>query len=69
MTYFGRHTLYIAGLVTVLLILLVVGFISILASSSVLSWATGLCSLSIHLSVIPPSALYASPYSRKVPTC
>jgi hypothetical protein len=61
MAYFGRRTLHIAGLVTILLILLVVGFISILASSFALSWATGLCSLSIYLSIIPPSNLYASP--------
>ncbi|KAL2826104.1 general substrate transporter [Aspergillus cavernicola] len=41
MTYFGRRTLYVGGLATLFSILLVIGFISIPAASTALSWATG----------------------------
>ncbi|EAW12053.1 MFS maltose permease MalP [Aspergillus clavatus NRRL 1] len=41
MTYFGRRTLYVGGLAALTGVLFVIGFISIPASSTALSWATG----------------------------
>ncbi|KAJ5972418.1 Major facilitator superfamily domain general substrate transporter [Penicillium vulpinum] len=41
MTYFGRRTLYVGGLMILAVILFVIGFISIAPATSALSWATG----------------------------
>ncbi|KAJ0418867.1 general substrate transporter [Aspergillus carlsbadensis] len=41
MTHFGRRTLYVGGLGLLACILMVMGFVSIPASTSALSWATG----------------------------
>ncbi|KGO43508.1 Major facilitator superfamily domain, general substrate transporter [Penicillium expansum] len=41
MTYFGRRTLYVGGLVILAVILLVIGFVSIPPATTSLSWATG----------------------------
>ncbi|KAL2810328.1 putative MFS alpha-glucoside transporter [Aspergillus granulosus] len=41
MTYFGRRTLYVVGLAALATVLMVMGFVSIPASTSALSWATG----------------------------
>ncbi|CAG8090836.1 unnamed protein product [Penicillium salamii] len=41
MTYFGRRTLYVGGLMLLSVVLLVIGFVSIAPSTSAISWATG----------------------------
>ncbi|KAJ5343664.1 uncharacterized protein N7506_003488 [Penicillium brevicompactum] len=41
MTYFGRRTLYVGGLMLLTVVLLVIGFVSIAPSTSAISWATG----------------------------
>ncbi|KAJ5649623.1 uncharacterized protein N7484_003346 [Penicillium longicatenatum] len=41
MSYFGRRTLYVYGLVILCTLLLIVGFISVAPESSATSWATG----------------------------
>lgn len=41
MTYFGRRTLYVAGLAVLASVLFVTGFLSIAPSTTALSWATG----------------------------
>ncbi|KAJ5823113.1 Major facilitator superfamily domain general substrate transporter [Penicillium robsamsonii] len=41
MTYFGRRTLYVGGLAVLACILFVIGFVSVPAASTSLSWATG----------------------------
>ncbi|KAJ5476228.1 Major facilitator superfamily domaingeneral substrate transporter [Penicillium sp. IBT 31633x] len=41
MTYFGRRTLYVGGLVLLTVVLLVIGFVSIAPATTAISWATG----------------------------